>query len=67
MATCISCKGEYNEGNCSVQTDLDAFGVTLSEAKGLVLRTNEILRFAQNDRLSSYQRRTSRGMSQVRR
>jgi hypothetical protein len=42
-------------GNCSALADLDAFGVTLSEAKGLVLRTNEILRFAQNDRLSSYE------------
>ena len=32
---------------------LKIFDVTLSEAKGLVLHTNEILRFAQNDRLSS--------------
>jgi hypothetical protein len=40
--------------NCSALADLDAFDVTLSAAKGLVLRANEILRFAQNDRLSSY-------------
>jgi len=49
---------DNSKRNCSALADLGAFGVTLSEAKGLVLRTNEIPRFAQNDRLSNYWRLT---------